>query len=750
MHCPTFVAQRAHSCQAPEPLVPSLQAQALGTEKKTPIVLLTITPKKALYMSINLSFRQKIIYSLMLMGMVPAILYTAINFYQTSVLIERNSKESLGSISDGWAKQTSTYFQTVHAQARTMAVNPTVIEALQNFTAAVNELDPAAVAVDMGALKARYQYQQEKTPGTNKGDATNWMPTDPKAMALQHLYISGNPKPVGSKQELDAAADGSRYSQVHAEYHPGFRDFIDEFGFYDMFLIDADSGNVVYSDFKEIDFMSNVKEGPLAQTNFSQVVRKALAGNDNEISSMSDFAPYLPSYNDQAAFVAVPVVVEGKTIGALAFQIPVNKIASMFETIKTLGETTDAYLLNKDGKILTPPLRLQAKVGEKAPADAISFAAQAIASGEEVHGDYTDSNGVFTFGSFQAVRVAAEGTHTLKNIADITAEKSLPWAIAVRVERAEAFTPLFEQFYVGLAILLFTTFSTIMIGVWMAKILTKPVQALAQNFAGSAEKVARSTSQVSEAVSSMIAASEETSAQSVVVRKNSAEATGYVTSVSTAIDELNVSINDISRSIGETNILIDDAVAKAQRTDEVVRGLGQASKKITEVVGLINDLAEQTNLLALNAAIEAARAGDAGRGFAVVADEVKKLASNTSNATVEIREQIRGIQDVSEQSVVALQAVVEAIHRIRDNATTVSAAVEEQSGVAKTISNNVRDAATRVQMVDENMNGIEQAANDTGVAADQVNGAAAEVQHAFGEMKGQVQGVLDEMGVKQG
>jgi methyl-accepting chemotaxis protein len=699
-------------------------------------------------MRINLSFRQKIIYSLMLMGMVPAILYTAINFYQTSVLIQRNSEESLGSMSNAWAKQTSAYFQTVHAQARTMAVNPTVIAALQDFTAAVNEFDTNAIAIDMEALKARYQTQQQKSAGTKPGEEVSWLPTDPKALALQHLYISSNPKPLGSKHELDAAADGSRYSQVHAKYHPGFRDFTDEFGFYDMFLIDAATGHVVYTDFKEIDFMSNVNEGPLAQTNFSQVVRKALASNDNEVSSMSDFASYLPSYNDQAAFVAVPIVVEGKTIGALALQIPFNKIAGLFESITSLGKTTDSYLVNKDGVILTPPLRMQAKVGDKAPADAIPLVAQAIESGEEVTGSYTGSNGQPALGAFQAVRVAIEGTHTLKSITDITAENSLPWAVVVRIEKAETFAPLYKQFYIGLAILLFTTLSTILIGLWLAKILTKPVQALASHFSVSAEKVARSTNQVGESVSGMIAASEETSAQSVVVRKNSAEASGYVGSVSSAIDELNVSINDISRSIGETNILIDDAVAKAQRTDDVVRGLGAASKKITEVVGLINDLAEQTNLLALNAAIEAARAGDAGRGFAVVADEVKKLASNTSNATVEIREQIRGIQDVSEQSVVALQAVVEAIHRIRDNATTVSAAVEEQSGVAKTIANNVRDASHRVQQVDDNMNGIEQAANDTGVAADQVNGAAGEVQAAFTEMKHQVQGVLDEMGVK--
>jgi len=68
--------------------------------------------------------------------------------------------------------------------------------------------------------------------------------------------------------------------------------------------------------------------------------------------------------------------------------------------------------------------------------------------------------------------------------------------------------------------------------------------------------------------------------------------------------------------------------------------------------------------------------------------------------------------------------------------------------VVKTIAGSVRDAASRVNDVDANMGGIEQAANDTGVAADQVQGASAEVQQAFGDMRTGVDGVLDEMGIK--
>lgn len=698
-------------------------------------------------MKLSLTFRQKIVFSLVLMGMLPVVLFAGINFYNSYGVAMEQSEQKLTALRDGLKDRVSSQFMMIHAQTRVFGMNPSVLEAFKEFDAAYRAFDPANVRLDMAALKQRYAVQKEKTKDAGAGDVEAWMPQDAKALALQHLYIGANEHPVGSKHELDDPKDGSAYSQMHAKLHPFFRDFVDEFGFYDVFLVNTD-GDVIYTNFKEIDFARNVKNGPLAQTNFGKLIKDILENrNDPEESIMTDFAPYLPSYNDAASFIASPLVEDGKTIGVVAFQMPVDKLSNMFSSVKEAGETADGYILSDDGRFITKPQRLDKNVGEKAVESWMKIVDKAYH--EHVGGikNFVEITGVEMIGAYEPLDIPVVGSHGL-DVSTLKSEQKLPWVVTVVASYDEVMQVIYSQLMLGFTVLAVTALVTTLVGLWIAGTLVRPVQSLARGFFNGAEKVGQSTSQVGEAVSSMVAASEETSAQSTVIRKNSGEAAGYVSTVSTAVEELNISINDISQSIAETNVLIDDAVGKAKKTDDVVRKLGEASKKITEVVSLINDLAEQTNLLALNAAIEAARAGDAGRGFAVVADEVKKLASHTSQATVDIREQVQEIQDVSEQSVVALQAVVEAIHRIRDNATTVSAAVEEQSGVAKQIAGSVRDAATRVQQVDDNMNGIEQAANDTGVAADQVSKSVGEVQGSFNEMKTQMQSVLDEMGVK--
>lgn len=234
------------------------------------------------------------------------------------------------------------------------------------------------------------------------------------------------------------------------------------------------------------------------------------------------------------------------------------------------------------------------------------------------------------------------------------------------------------------------------------------------------DQSAHSADAVRGSATSLVASAEETSRQGHVVRESAAQAASNVASTASAVEEMNASVNEISNSMRQTATLINQAANKATETDAIVLSLSQSAGQIGEVVQLINEIADQTNLLALNAAIEAARAGDAGRGFAVVASEVKKLAEKTSGATRDIQEQVVAIQTASDHSITALHQIVEAVRTVNDNATGVSASVQQQSVVADDMARTMAGLSTLVDMVAQNIVGVGQAAEDSARSASEL------------------------------
>jgi methyl-accepting chemotaxis protein len=124
---------------------------------------------------------------------------------------------------------------------------------------------------------------------------------------------------------------------------------------------------------------------------------------------------------------------------------------------------------------------------------------------------------------------------------------------------------------------------------------------------------------------------------------------------------------------------------------ETMRGINEASKKISEIIGVIDGIAFQTNILALNAAVEAARAGEQGRGFAVVASEVRSLAQRSGEAAKEIRgligasvERVEQGSTLVDQAGVTMSEIVTAIQRVSDIMGEINRASTAQSaGVAR-------------------------------------------------------------------
>ncbi|MAA72864.1 MAG: chemotaxis protein [Bermanella sp.] len=160
-----------------------------------------------------------------------------------------------------------------------------------------------------------------------------------------------------------------------------------------------------------------------------------------------------------------------------------------------------------------------------------------------------------------------------------------------------------------------------------------------------------------------------------------------------SMEEMTSSVRQTSENASHANDLAANAQSKAQKGGEVVsRAVGAmeeintSSKKIADIIGVIDEIAFQTNLLALNAAVEAARAGEQGKGFAVVAGEVRNLAQRSAGAAKEIKDLIRDSvekvdngTDLVNKSGQTLAEIVEAVEKVNTMIKEISSASEEQA-----------------------------------------------------------------------
>ena len=176
---------------------------------------------------------------------------------------------------------------------------------------------------------------------------------DDTQVALQHAYIVANPNPLGDKDKMVDATERSSFAAVHSRYHPSMNAFRERLGLYDVFLIDPKTDRVVYTVFKELDFTSSLSDGASAKSGLGDVYRKVKAAAKAGTVGLSDYAPYYLSYDDQASFVAVPIMEGDQMTGVLAVQVPLDKISNVMTAGRKwkdqgLGNTGETYLVGTD------------------------------------------------------------------------------------------------------------------------------------------------------------------------------------------------------------------------------------------------------------------------------------------------------------------------------------------------------------------------------------------------------------------
>ena len=313
----------------------------------------------------NLSLRTKLLAALLGVGLVALVATGGQAYRRAEAALRQASIDRLTSIREERKSQIETFFKNVRRDGLTLAESRDITDAMQEFKTAYRDLETEVArwpeeARARNRKKVEGYYLSEFLPrmqgleselGGEEG--RQYLPSDNASLLLQALFVVDNPNFEGSRDRLDRPAGGGRYAEVHSRLNPFLRSITRQLGYNDLFLIDQESGRIVYTVAKKVDLGTSLQSGPYRNSKLGRAFKAARNAIDADFVKLVDFESYTPSLGAPAAFVAAPIFKDGQRLGVVAMQVPLDRINAVMTGDRKwvkhgLGQTGETYLVGSD------------------------------------------------------------------------------------------------------------------------------------------------------------------------------------------------------------------------------------------------------------------------------------------------------------------------------------------------------------------------------------------------------------------
>ena len=734
------------------------------------------------------SIRSRVLFGTLALAIVPLIIAAGIigylSYQSAKSAVQERVSAQLDSLRAVQTQQVKSYFDSLSQTMRVTSTNPTVREqfkrlrdAYPNVASTLTVAPEEQRAAVRGYFKGDFTQEFKRRNAGKEPDMALIVDALPaSAIAVQYLYIAKNANKLGEKNRLvTSELDSTDYTAAHAQFQPWVSNVIEQYGLYDFFLVDM-KGDIVYTYFKEGDYGTSLVDGPYSGTNIGDAYQQARDAVDPKAVHLADYRPYLPSYNDQAAFLSVPIFdngsngAEGEKIGVFIVQVPIAKVNELMTFRKDwaasgLGNTGQTLLVGSDGFSRSISRELEQNPKSYAAALAANGVAPAIINDISSRQSDIGARKLNSEGISQAI-AGKTGSANYKNHLgrDVLGAYApinvlgLSWTTIAEIDQSEAFLPaqaLLKE--IGIAALL-TTIVLAVLGFIFASALARSIN----------KPIAHLQSTIQEVTTGNLEARTKMLPTDELHQLGNAfdtlldDRVSQLVSAAHENEVMNNSVIDIMQSLGQ--IAQNDLTVKVPVTGDVTGSIADAinfvtaetSSALRQVLGISANVARASTQVRQRAADVMAAAEKNGVEVTSTSKELEGAAS----ALNDIAGKAQSASEAAERAIYAtsqaLQIVSETVHGValsRDQIRETEKRLKrlgERSQEITTVVNIINQIAERTSVLALNAGMQAAAAGDAGrgfaLVADEVKRLAESARDATRQISTLVNGIQADSG----